>query len=365
MEIIHTIQMDFTRPDPIRPRIDAVQGDSCTRIAELVLYADGSPWVMPENATVRIRYHKPDDTGGSYDTLPDGSRAWRWEGNLLRLILAPQMLTVPGRVEAQGELSVDGGVLATFSFYVMVHEDPSFGVPEAEDYVNWVGWMESELDRHLSQAMERGDFIPELRMGSVSLLPAGENPTAELQGEKNAPVLSLGIPDGVMQCWESEDFPGCYFRRTDGAREWDNPPMFPGHEYRTTERFLGKPVYVCVFEMTELEGFDGVQADLDEYAPGIEDVISYGGILSDGKVLPYEMDSIQTTMGVDGNYLWVYNRNGPFEALSATVWIRYTKSGDRALIDVDTEDDSLIIDTGLQVYAQGDAIIIGGGENAV
>lgn len=29
--------------------------------------------------------------------------------------------------------------------------------------------------------------------------------------------------------------------------EWENPPMILGHEYRTTERYMGKPVYVfCV-----------------------------------------------------------------------------------------------------------------------
>lgn len=29
--------------------------------------------------------------------------------------------------------------------------------------------------------------------------------------------------------------------------EWENPPMIPGVEYRTTERYMGKPVYAqCV-----------------------------------------------------------------------------------------------------------------------
>lgn len=365
MEIIHTIQMDFTRPEPIRPRIDAVQGDTCTRVAELVLYADGSPWVMPEGMTVRIRYHKPDDTGGSYDTLPDGTRAWWAEGNLLRLILAPQMLTVPGRVEAQGELSVEQEVLGTFSFYVVVHEDPAFEMPAPEDYVNWVGWMESELDRHLSESMERGDFIPALSVGSVTMLPAGEKATAVFTGEKQAPVLSLGIPDGVMQCWESADYPGCYFRRTDAVTEWDNPPMLTGREYRTTERFLGKPVYIYTFEMTNLHGFDGAQADLDEHIIGIDHIFSCGGILSDGRVLPYETGVKQITLGVDENYVWVVSHSGPFEDLSATVWVKYTKSADKALIDVDGEGDSLIINTVLAVRTEGDAIIIGGGEDAV
>lgn len=33
-----------------------------------------------------------------------------------------------------------------------------------------------------------------------------------------------------------------------GAWEWVNPPMFLGVEYRTTERYLGKPVYCQVID---------------------------------------------------------------------------------------------------------------------
>lgn len=43
---------------------------------------------------------------------------------------------------------------------------------------------------------------------------------------------------------ESTDYPGCYYRMVDGVVEWFNPPMLLGVEYRTTERYLGKPVYV-------------------------------------------------------------------------------------------------------------------------
>ena len=52
---------------------------------------------------------------------------------------------------------------------------------------------------------------------------------------------------------ESTDYPGCYYRMVDGVVEWFNPPMQLGgmdadgnpiNEYRTTERYMGKPVYV-------------------------------------------------------------------------------------------------------------------------
>ncbi len=43
---------------------------------------------------------------------------------------------------------------------------------------------------------------------------------------------------------ESTDYPGCYYRTDSGVVEWVNPPMQINVEYRTTERYLGKPVYV-------------------------------------------------------------------------------------------------------------------------
>ena len=49
------------------------------------------------------------------------------------------------------------------------------------------------------------------------------------------------IDDGIG--FESTDYPGCYYRTVDGVTEWFNPPMILGVEYRTTERYLGKPVY--------------------------------------------------------------------------------------------------------------------------
>lgn len=42
---------------------------------------------------------------------------------------------------------------------------------------------------------------------------------------------------------EATDYPGCWYRMTNGVKEWLNPPLIDGVEYRTTERFLGKPVY--------------------------------------------------------------------------------------------------------------------------
>lgn len=45
---------------------------------------------------------------------------------------------------------------------------------------------------------------------------------------------------------ESPDHPGHYYRNVDDEMEWLNPPMLEGVEYRTTERFVGSPVYAKI-----------------------------------------------------------------------------------------------------------------------
>ena len=64
------------------------------------------------------------------------------------------------------------------------------------------------------------------------------------------------IDDGIG--FESTDYPGCYYRTVDGLTEWVNPPMILGIEYRTTERYLGKPVYTKLIEFPSLTGIDYV-----------------------------------------------------------------------------------------------------------
>ena len=52
----------------------------------------------------------------------------------------------------------------------------------------------------------------------------------------------------AMQGIESTDYPGCNYVLNGSTVEWITPPMQLGVEYRTTERYLGKPVYVKVVD---------------------------------------------------------------------------------------------------------------------
>lgn len=131
MIVTHKITMDLTKRGAM-PKIDAVQGDSNTRTVEVSLFSDGAAWEVPEGASLRMRYSRPDGTGGSYDTMPDGSRAWSISGNMATVTLVPQMLTAPGCVFAQVELTLGESSIATFMIQVIVERNPAISAGEIE-----------------------------------------------------------------------------------------------------------------------------------------------------------------------------------------------------------------------------------------
>ena len=64
-------------------------------------------------------------------------------------------------------------------------------------------------------------------------------------------------------------YPGCFYRAVDGVTEWINPPMIMGVEYRTTERWQGRPVYALGFTIGRLEA----GTTIIKYADSTSDVI--------------------------------------------------------------------------------------------
>lgn len=151
------VDIDLQRP-AYPATVNAVQGDRNTRCIEAALYSGGAAWQVPEDVTVSMRYRKPDRTGGYYDAMPDGSPAWSIQDNTVTMLLAPQMLTAAGTVFAQLEMLQGSNVLGTFTMYVRVEEDPSVGMLQSEDYINWLQWMEKELDDRLKDAAQSGVF---------------------------------------------------------------------------------------------------------------------------------------------------------------------------------------------------------------
>ncbi len=119
--------------------VSGVHGDSA-RALELELLAQGEPWQIPQEAAVCIRYEKPDGTGGSYDTLPDGTKAWGAQGNTLFVALAPQVCSVKGPVTLQITLVLGQLQVSTFAMVLQVERELS-GEGDSEDYTNLAAWL--------------------------------------------------------------------------------------------------------------------------------------------------------------------------------------------------------------------------------
>ena len=60
------------------------------------------------------------------------------------------------------------------------------------------------------------------------------------------------MADKFLPVTESADYAGCYTTDISGETEWLNPPMVAEEEYRTTERWNGKPVYVKMVDFGAL-----------------------------------------------------------------------------------------------------------------
>lgn len=61
---------------------------------------------------------------------------------------------------------------------------------------------------------------------------------------KNNVISALGYtPADASLYVEDTTYPGCYYRMAGGEKEWLNPPMAYGVEYRTTKRKNGEAIY--------------------------------------------------------------------------------------------------------------------------
>lgn len=136
MIVTTDITMDIARPG-VTPVIHAVQDDKYSRNIRFMLYKNGVTWYPPDGTTAIVHYRKPDGTGGSYDTLPDGTSAWV----PARIVaLAPQVLTCAGTVLLAVSLLNGDAQLTTFSVKILVQPNPERQIV-SEDYYRLTGYV--------------------------------------------------------------------------------------------------------------------------------------------------------------------------------------------------------------------------------
>lgn len=170
------------------PLVHAVQGEQYSRQIKMTLYSGGVAWTVPGGVFIAMRYEKPDGTHGYYDTLPDGTKAWSAEGNMVSIYVAPQMLTAPGVVQGQLEIIQNTSILASFPLRLKVAANLAATLQKSEDYVNWVEWMEEQITQIWEDAVASGELTgpqgpPPTKLGDVTdyqSSPSGDTiPTGE------------------------------------------------------------------------------------------------------------------------------------------------------------------------------------------
>lgn len=210
MIVTHKLTMDLARAG-VSPRVDVSQDDRYTRNLEIRLQANGAPFYPPKGCSLLIRYEKPDKTGGSYDTLPDGSAAWSVSENLLTVALAPQVCTVPGTVHMVISLLLNEAEISSFALLLDVHKLPK-GIKPSREYVNITGFVPQPEQAKVGQylmVMDVDDFgrvtvmgaaggAATLEIGRVETLEYGSEPqVTEMEGSTPAARLyQLGLPAG-------------------------------------------------------------------------------------------------------------------------------------------------------------------------
>lgn len=111
--------------------------------------------------------------------------------------------------------------------------------------------------------------------------------------------------------------------------EWVNPPMILGTEYRTTERYLGKPVYVKVVDCGNCpeSGHKDIRFDTSGVALPIR---CYGNWTYDGRsTIPFETTgSDRMVVGIIGSFIRITTGGRNFSEHTCTVTVYYTKTTD-------------------------------------
>lgn len=111
--------------------------------------------------------------------------------------------------------------------------------------------------------------------------------------------------------------------------EWINPPMELGTEYRTTERYLGKPVYVKVVDCGNCpeSGHKDIRFDTSGVALPIR---CYGNWTYDGRsTIPFETTgSDRMVVGIIGSFIRITTGGRNFSEHTCTVTVYYTKTTD-------------------------------------
>ena len=138
----------------------------------------------------------------------------------------------------------------------------------------------------------------------------------------NVPVTILGLSVlEKLNMLKQDPGESSLYRMADGEKEYFNPPMASGVEYRTIERWNGKPVY------TKLVDFGAMpNATMKPVLHNLRatQIVRFAAQASDGAALPYVDASTRVEIACTATYM-IVTTNSDATANTATFQVWYTK----------------------------------------
>ena len=134
----------------------------------------------------------------------------------------------------------------------------------AADFYNW-------LTENANPVSEESPIATITYNGSnIASLSGGETATLKCKGlmmedDVVVDVAEVSGESAGSVVTEDTEYPGCYYRRVGDEKEWVNPPMVPGTEYRTADRRNGKAVYTIAYDTGPTEDIGYLEWDAPEF----------------------------------------------------------------------------------------------------
>ena len=143
----------------------------------------------------------------------------------------------------------------------------------------------------------------------------------------------------AMQGIESTDHPGCNYVLNGSTVEWINPPMQLGVEYRTTERYRGKPVYIRLEEIAALPNNTTLTVSKVGVPSGgtlyVDNIVDYRAEFYSNSTfysIPYnDVVDIPECSGIrygSGITYSIRTKGVDYSNYAGRIWIKYTKQTD-------------------------------------
>ena len=123
--------------------------------------------------------------------------------------------------------------------------------------------------------------------------------------------------------------------------EWVNPPMDLGVEYRTVERYLGKPVYIKLVNCGTFAAPGTTKTVTFDNTGTLSRIVDFGGeIMESGSVWAFPtflfgssfsdpsivLAEARVTGGI--GLIYLYTKTRDLTSNSSYVWVKYTKNTD-------------------------------------